>query len=884
MITALKSITARIRAVFASARFDAELDQEMQSHLDLLEHDHIRRGLSAQQARRAARAEFGGTASLHEQHREQRSFAAIDGLLQDIRYAARRVAHDRWFSAAAIVALALGIGVNAIGFTIVNTAFIKGIQVKRPERLVTPVWQLGSGARRTFSKPEVDDIHAAQSLSALAAYDDDTVNISGDTAFPEQVRAAWITANLFGVLGYQPILGRDFTPADDRPGAARTVLISEKMWRDRFHLATDVLGKTLRINGEQAAIIGVMPPGFRFPELQDIWAPLTPNRPQFEHRRDAQRLDVVGELRSGSTREAAQAELSSVAQRIGSLYSDPRGRVIGIELRSFRDAMIRGKARPMFLIVMGAVSFVLLIACANIANLLLSRSGYRVSEIAVRVTLGATRGRVVRQLLFESLALGIAGGILGLLLAVGGVHLFESALKAVDKPYWLVFAVDYNVVGYVAAICIVTAILFGLAPALQLSKTGALKEGARGSVGSRSARRVSAVLVVTELTLAVALLAGAGLMTRSFFKLYGLELGFPEDHLVTFGMDLFEKDYATPEARLVFAQKLEDAVAAIPGVSNATITTGVPPRDRTERVLEIDRPGSIGTAPRLVSTVAITPRYFATLNAPLRRGRPFDATDGNPGFETALINQQFADQYFPHQDPIGQRIRFATRASQAGQPSEAWRTIVGITPNIRQGSLENGYLSAVAYTPYRQEPDNGAYLLVRSALPLANLSDLVRRRLQAIDPNQPLRPAQTLEQWKASERWAYRVFGSLFAFLAFIALVLSGVGLYAVMAYAVTQRTREIGVRMAVGAQQSQVAWLVLKRGLGQLAIGLTLGTGAALLVGRILSDFLVGIAPSDPATFAVIISLLAVVSMTACLIPTRRASRVDPVVALRAD
>jgi putative ABC transport system permease protein len=531
---------------------------------------------------------------------------------------------------------------------------------------------------------------------------------------------------------------------------------------------------------------------------------------------------------------------------------------------------------------MGAVCFVLLIACANVANLLLSRSGNRMREMAVRMSLGATRWRLIRQLLLESLVLGVLGGGLGLLLAMAGVPLFEQSLQNTEKPYWLVFAVDYNVIAYVAGVCVLTALLFGLAPALHLSRSApgaAMKGGGRGSTGGKGLNALSGALVVTELTLAVVLLAGAGLLGRSFYNMYTLDLGFSPDHLVMFGMDLFDGSYEDAETRRSFVNRLEESVAAIPGVEAAAVSTGVPPRDRTEQRMDLDRPN---WQPSPVATVAITPRFFETLRVPILRGRNFTALDGQPGAEVALINERLAQQFFPGQDPIGQRLRFAP--FRTGGKQEAWRTIVGVTTTIRQGSFQDGYLNAVVYTPYRQQADGGAYLVVRSGLAPGALSDAVRREVKSMDPDQPLRQTMTLEQWMATERWPHRVFGGLFGILAAISLGLSSLGLYAVMAHAVTQRTQEIGVRIAIGAQSQEVAWLVLRRGLWQLGIGLVLGTVVGVGLSRVMSGILVEIKPGDPATFIGIGLILATVSIAACMIPARRAARVDPAVALRIE
>lgn len=862
----------RILAMFRSKKMDRDLEQELETHLALLEEDYERRGLTREQARREARLTLGGVTSLREQHREVRGMPWIESFWQDFRYALRMLAKDRWLTAAAVTALALGIGVNAVGFTIVNTAFIKGIQAKDGDRLLAPCWP--SNCRLSVEQLEFLR-EATTTVANWNGYSMTVVKIGDDRAFAEQMNAVWVTGNLFASLGYEPVRGRNLTADDDSPGAEPVALISYDIWTNRFGRNESVIGQALRLNGRPATIVGVMPEGFGFPDRNHIWAPW-----QIAQRpRDGQNLEIVGRLQDGATIEQARAELTDIAQRMAAAF--PKNEFKSVRLQSFHESRGLGRARNIFLVVMGAVCFVLLIACANVANLLLSRSSYRVREMAVRMSLGATRWRLVRQLLIESLLLGLLGGGLGLLLAMAGVPLFEQSLQSSSKPYWLVFAVDYNVIAYVAGICVLTAILFGLAPALQLSRgaNSALKEGGRGSAGGRKLSRLSGALVVTELTLAVVLLAGAGLLGRSFYNMYMLDLGFSPERLVMFGMDLFGGAYEDTETRRSFVNRLEENIAAIPGVEAATVTTGVPPRDRVERRLDLDRPD---WEPPFVSTVAITSRFFDTLRMPLLRGRNFTAADGQTGSEAVLINERLAQQFFPGQDPIGQHLRFAPL--RPGGKADVWRTIVGITPTIRQGSFQDGYLSAVVYTPYQQEADGGAYLVVRSGMTPGALSQAVRRVIQTMDPDQPLRETMTLEQWMAAERWPHRVFGGLFFILAAIALGLSSLGLYAVMAYGVTQRTQEIGVRMAIGAQQSQIGWLVMKRGLWQLAIGLVLGTIVGVGLSRVMSGILVEVRPGDPATFIGIGLLLALVSIAACLIPGRRAANIDPAVALRSE
>ncbi len=871
----MRPLLARIRAVFRSREMDRDLDQELEAHLDLLTQEHQRHGLTPEDARRAARVELGGVTSLREQHREVRGVPILETIWQDLRYAFRMIAKDRWFSAAAITVLALGIGVNTIGFTIIDTAFLKGLPVQDSANLYSAGCCLSGPVLNAWSGPR-------QALSGLAAYAQSVTKLSGDRAFPEEATAAWVTTNLFSTLGLRPLMGRDFTPDEAR---APVVLIGYDVWKNRFAGNPNVLGKTLRLERQSATIIGVMPEGMRFPDNQQVWAPWQAFRAQLETSPNSRVLNVVARLRKGATVDQAAAELTSLAKQNAPAALD---KDFSVHMRPFSDGFGLGEARSIFLVVGGAVSFVLLIACANVANLLLSRSAFRTREMAVRMSLGATRPRIVRQLLMESLLLAVLGGTLGLLLASAGVPLFDSVLPA-EKPYWLVFTFSNRAVAYVAGICMLITVLFGLAPALELSNAagqGALKESSRGSHGGRRMSFLSSSLVVTELTLAVVLLVGAGLVMRSFGKLYSVDPGFPQDNLVMFGMDTFGRGYETKEQRVAFVQQLEDSVAALPGIDAAAITSGVPPRDRIEQRLEID---GVTLDAKFVSTVAITPRFFNTLGIPVLRGRNFTAQDGASGTEAVLINERLAQQFFPGQDPLGKRIRFTGlgpgfRLKGPVPPPEAWRTIVGITPTIRQGSVKDAYLNSVVYTPFRQDADGAAYLVVRSRQTLGAVFNAVRQASQQIDPDQPVRAGQTLEQWAASEQWPYRVFGALLAILAAIALALSSVGLYAVMAYSVAQRTQEIGVRMAIGAQTSQIAWQVLRRGLRQLGLGLVFGIGGALALSKALSALLVDTEPYDPLTFASIAILLAIVSVAACLIPARRAARVDPVVALRSD
>jgi predicted permease len=804
----------------------------------------------------------------------------------DLRFALRLIAKERWFSAAAILALTLGIGANATGFTIINAVFLRGLPFAEPDRLFVVSWQNMAGRRVNTSFFELEQWREqSRTFSGLAGYRDDTVNISDDVAMPEQVDATWLTANAFALLKQQPLIGRAFTADDERADAAPVVILGHALWQRRYAGAPTALGTTVRVNGEPSTIIAVMPEGMKFPDRAELWAPYVPSASQ----RTARVLRVFGRLNDRIDRREAQAEMSGIARQL--IAADPKESrdLTGVRVETFTERYVGGMGRPMFFTVMGAVCFVLLIACANVANLLLSRSVYRAREMAMRSALGASRGRVVRQLLVESIVLGCIGGALGLLLATGAVDLFAAAMQG-TLPYWIDFRIDYAVVAYVAIICVATAVLFGLAPALHVSRRNAsdvLKEGGRGQTAGYRIRRFSNMIVVGELALTIVLLVGAAMTVRSFTFLYLADLGIDIDGLMAMRVQLPESRYPTAASRRAFVDQLEPRLSAIPGVARAAVTNGVPPLDGGERLLETEHTATRpGTPLVFVGTVTITTGFFDVLGVRLLRGRNFDARDGAPGVETVIINERLATQFFPGEDPIGKRLRFAARQPRPGDAPDVWRTIVGITPLIKHGSNVDSYINSVVYIPYRQEAPASASVLVRSALPVVSIMDGVRRAVQAIDPDQPVLSIQTLAQILEQDRWWYRTWGTLFGVLAAIALTLSSIGLFGVMAYAVSQRTQEIGVRVALGADRRRISWLVLAQAVRQIVLGLAIGFALALPLarGRVIPSGLEEMTPFDPIAIAAITLLLTSVSTAACLVPIRRATRVDPVVALRAE
>jgi len=808
-------------------------------------------------------------------------------LWQDIRFAVRLLVKDRWFTAVAALALALGIGVNATVFTFVNAVLIRGLPINDPDRVMVVGTRDGRNRDRGMSYPDFEDYRrAARAFSGLSAYSGQTMNVSDEGRAPERFQGPYMSANAFKLIGQPPLLGRDFLADDDRPGAAAVVILGNGVWKNRYGSDPSVIGRTVKVNEVPAIVIGVMPEGFKFPQDADLWLPLVQMPRLTEQKRDNRNLEAFGRMADGVTRPQAQSEMNTLAAKLRDDFPQTNKDVTAAVM-TFNERQNGGPIRLIFLSLMGAVAFVLLIACANVANLLLARSATRAREMSVRISLGATRWRIVRQLLVESVLLSIFSGLLGLGFAAVGVRLFDAATQDVGRPYWIQFTMDGQVLAFFAAVCLGTGIVFGLAPALHVSKTDlneVLKEGGRSGSSGVRARRWTSVLIITELALTMVLLAGAGLMMRSFLNLYRLDVGVETRQLLTMRLTLPTQKYPTADERRAFFERLDQRMAAVAGIQAGTITTNMPLGGGNPRLLEIDgHPLATGEQAQTVTQVMIGPRYFETVGVRIVRGRGFDDLDGTGGHESAIINQRFATMHFGTEDPFGRRIKLTNDGPvPPGTPAPTWVTIVGISPTIRQRNMQEPQADPVAYVPIRAQAPAFALLLVRAQGDAASLTSLMREEVRTIDPDLPLFGIRTMDQQLAQQRWPFRVFGSMFAIFALIALALSAVGLYAVTAYSVAQRTQEIGVRMALGAQAAQVWWLVVRRGLVQLAIGLIIGLAGALGVGQLLQTVLVQTGTRDPITLVSIVLLLMVVSIGASFWPARRATRLDPVAALR--
>jgi putative ABC transport system permease protein len=687
-----------------------------------------------------------------------------------------------------------------------------------------------------------------------------------------------MSANLFSLIGQKAFLGRDFNDADALAGADPVAILSYSLWQTRYGGERSILGKGVRINGQYHTVVGIMPQDMAFPSESRFWIPVIATPAELQNRRPT--FDAVGRLRSGATAAAAETELKGISERIAKVHPETN-KNIGPRVRPFIDWVLDDSDQQVLQTLVGAVGFVLLIACANVANLLLSRAVRRSRETSVRLAIGASRWRIVRQLLVESVILSFLGGLLGLVFAQAGVKWFSAAVAPLGIPYWIKWSMDVRAFLYLFAICFATGILFGLAPALQISRTNVndgLKETGRSNSGSLRSRRLASVFVIGEITLTIVLMVGAGLMVRSLMNRAAMNGGIDFENVMTMQLSLTNDKYPDGSSWNLFAERLGEQLRAMRDLESATIASQLPAEGAFSMELKLaDRniADGKGRSPT-VAAVVVAPGYFQALGLTVKRGREFTGTDGHAGAEAAIVNERFAAQYWPGQDAIGKRIQLDGKGP--------WINVIGISPPIRQKNLRQQQIDPMVYVPFRQMPRANFRVIARTRSPEDAVARLLRDEVQRLDPDLPLFNIKTLKQFRDDQNREWRILTLMFSAFAMIGLMLSVVGIYAVTSYATNQRTQEIGVRMALGARNREIVWLVLSLGLKQLAIGVPLGIAGAFLTSRALQGIVFQVTTTDFVTFFAIPALLTAVVVAACLLPALRAARLNPVEALRIE
>ena len=807
----------------------------------------------------------------------------MGNLLQDLRYGVRMLAKNPGFTAVAVLTLALGIGANTAIFSVVNTVLLRPLPFHDPEKIVV-VGQEWMGGLGDFSPADFLDVQAQNhSFEQMAAYRSWNYNLTaGDR--PERIHGEVVTTNFFDLLGVKPVLGRALLPEDGGPNKHNTVIISYGLWQRYFGGKDSVLGEKVSLSGEPYEIIGVMPKGFSFPEEAELWMGPRYSVPEHPLRmgvdpatmRGAHYFDAFARLRPSVSIEQARADLSVVFKDVVRAHSDSELKDANPWVVTLHETEV-GNVRPALLVLLGAVGLVLLIACANVASLILARGVKRQRELAVREALGASRGRVIRQLLTESILLAFLGGGLGVLIAFWGfaplARTIPEGLRGLVQP-----VLDLRVFAFTALLSLVAGIVFGLAPAITGSRTellGTLKEGGRGVAQGR--HHAQEMLIVAETAVALVLLVGAGLLLKSFSRLLSVNFGFDPGHVLTMQIFLPQTRYGKPAERDAFVKQAMANIESLPGVQSATVATRLPlvPGSSTRGIMIEGRTYPPDQEGEVISPnySVISPDFFKVLRVPLLAGREFARGDDAAKTPVLVINRAMAQAFWPSENPIGKRLRMGT--------NEKWMKIVGVVGNVRQHQLGEPP-RPMMYAPYAQDPWPFMDIAVRTSQEPAGVASDVQRAIQTVDKDEPVYNVRTMEEIVSRSVSSRRFMLVLVGLFATLALILTAVGIYGVISFAVSQRTHEIGVRMALGARHQDVLKLVVRRGMFLSLVGLAAGVVAALALTRFLASLLYEIKPTDAMTFAGVAAILAAVSFAANYIPARRATRVDPMVALR--
>jgi len=885
-MSVLRSISSGLRSLFRKERVSQELDEELNGFLEMAAQEKMKDGLSHKDALRAVRLEQGSVEVTKEVVRSAGWESFIETAWQDLRFGLRTLRKSPGFTTVAVVTLALGIGVNTVIFSAVYAVLLKPLPFEGSDRLVF-IEKKNPPRGWTRNPISPAEILAWRDQSGafedIAAYTQRTCVLTG-AGEAEEDPCEIISSNLFPLLAVAPSRGRPFSAEEDRPQGPRVAILSYGLWQRRFAADEKVIGRAFDVNGDSYTVVGVMPSNFShlyaspYGALPELWLSgigLSPTLIWNDYF-------GVGRLKPGINLQQAEAQMNTVSERIEPMQNDLKGwRAQLMTLRTNAS----GDTRPALFVLMGAVIFVLLIACANIANLLLARGSGRANEFAVRNALGADKSRIIRQLLTESLVLSIAGGVLGVLLASLGC----KALVALAPPFLVksapglaAGATDVRVLAFALVAVITTTFFFGLAPALQSARpnvTETLKEAGRSALQSPRSRRFRSALVVSEIALAMVLLIGAGLMVRTLAGLSRVNLGFNPMNVLTLRVPLSGERYKEPQVRAQFWEHLVSAVESLPGVEAASVSRGLPISGWDGQFFTIlDDPNPPAGQVPAANYVVIGPHYFRAMEIPLRRGRSFNDHDTQSGERVVIVNEQLARSYWPGQNPLGKQLRIGGQGP--------WRTVVGVAGDVLSQGPDGGF-NPEMYIPYQQFPwlvEGPKHLVVRTSATVKpeSLVRAVTQEIHRVDKNQPVADITMMEEIALEPLKQQRMVMALLTSFAGLALVLSALGIYGVLSYSMAQRTREIGLRLALGADRGSVLRLVVGTGARLVFFGIAAGTAVALALTRLMTDLLYGVRPADPVTFSVVTIVLAATSILACYIPARRATRVDPIVTLR--
>ncbi len=885
----MRRFLAKLLNLFRGPRAERELAREIDSHLALLAEDFERRGLSPDEARLAARRAYGGVEQAKELHREARSFIRIEQLFQDVHYGGRNLLRTPGFTAVAVVTLALGIGATTAIFSVVNAVLLRPLAYRDSDRLVT-LLHYGTGPVGTANY--IDWRDQSRSFEAMGGADYWTPNLTNSDP-PEHLYGLKVTQNMLPLLGVQPLLGRLFAPGEDQPGAEHEAILSYPLWQRHFNADPNVLGKPVTLDGESYIIVGVMPPTFKFAPFwathTELWVPDAFGAGI--HDRGGNHLRVFARLKTGVTLQQARAEIAAITGRLERQYPATNR---GVAVTPLKQNVVGNIETPL-LMLLGAVGFVLLITCANVAHMLLARTSDRQKEIAVRIAIGAGRARVVAQFLTENLLLAAMGAAAGLLLAFAGTKALV-ALSPAYIPRVDMVGIDTHVVLFLLSITVLTALAFGLAPAMRAAAgnlSAALKEGGRGDSDGVRRNRLRSFLVASEFALAFMLLIGAGLMIRSFSALQSVDPGFNPHNVLSMVVSVAGTKEAEPYRRKIFYRELLEKIRGLPGVISVGGINHLPlAGDQWDRGFVIEgrpqpRPGE---GPGAVYRI-VMPGYFETMRLPLRRGRAIADRDEARAPAVVVINERAAHAYWPGEDPIGKRIAIGG-GEQSGPPN--WLTVIGVVADAKQMDWAQEpdpevYLAALQHRDFLGESGDPIAphmtyitLVARTSGNPADLASDIKRAVWSFDRNLPVSAVLTMERVVADATAQPRFEVLLLGVFAAIALLLAAVGIYGVMNYAVSRRTREIGIRMSLGASRTAVLRMVVQQAAVQALAGSVAGLVGALLLGRLMANMLYGVRPTDPVTFGAVAMVLALAALFATYVPARKASRIEPMVALR--